>query len=744
MDCGTSATSTTVADADRVVMNDNGTMVQVAVTDLAAYFDDEITAMPNLVTTAATTVGTLDSGAISSGFGNIDIGSSNLTATGTISLGATSFNDNNITNVGSIQLDSISGDGDTNTSITFSGSDVITMATGGTTALTIDASQNVTIAGDLTVSGDDLTMGTNTSGNLLVADGTNFNSIAVGDLSEISTVANDDVFLAVDTSGGGLKKITRSAIVSGLATSGAISNVSEDTTPQLGGDLDVNGNDIVSVSNGNINLLPNGSGKVIMDGNGSSGGVSITDGNIDIRTGTGAVSKVKFYCESSNAHAQTLQAQPHSASSSAVVVLPVASGTLVGSGDSGTVSNTMLAGSIADSKLNTISTADKVSGAAVQVDGATDGTGITVADSDKFLIDDGGTTKYINASQLNTYISAEASAIAADNITTGDAAVTLATSSGNITIDAQGGDTDIIFKGTDGSSDITALTLDMSEAGAATFNNKVVATELDISGNVDIDGTLETDAFSINGTTVTSTAAELNILDGVTSTAAELNILDGVTATATELNIMDGDTSATSTTVADADRVVLNDNGTMKQVAVTDLAAYFDDEITAMPNLKSVGTLTTLTVDNVIINGTTIGHTDDTDLITVADGLVTVAGEISVTTLDIGGTNVTSTAAELNILDGVTATATELNIMDGVTASTAELNIMDGVTATASEINLIDGGTARGTTALADGDGILINDAGTMRMTSVETVKTYMSGSSATKGFAIAAAIVFG
>ena len=744
MDGGTSATSTTVADADRVVMNDNGTMVQVAVTDLAAYFDDEITAMPNLVTTAATTVGTLDSGAISSGFGNIDIGSSNLTATGTISLGATSFNDNNITNVGSIQLDSISGDGDTNTSITFSGSDVITMATGGTTALTIDASQNVTIAGDLTVSGDDLTMGTNTSGNLLVADGTNFNSIAVGDLSEISTVANDDVFLAVDTSGGGLKKITRSAIVSGLATSGAISNVSEDSTPQLGGDLDVNGNDIVSVSNGNINLLPNGSGKVIMDGNGSSGGVSITDGNIDIRTGTGAVSKVKFYCESSNAHAQTLQAQPHSASSSAVVVLPVASGTLVGSGDSGTVSNTMLAGSIADSKLNTISTADKVSGAAVQVDGATDGTSITVADSDKFLIDDGGTTKYINASQLNTYISAEASAIAADNITTGDAAVTLATSSGNITIDAQGGDTDIIFKGTDGSSDITALTLDMSEAGAATFNNKVVATELDISGNVDIDGTLETDAFSINGTTVTSTAAELNILDGVTSTAAELNILDGVTATATELNIMDGDTSATSTTVVDADRVVLNDNGTMKQVAVTDLAAYFDDEITAMPNLTSVGTLTTLTVDNVIINGTTIGHTDDTDLITVADGLVTVAGEISVTTLDIGGTNVTSTAAELNILDGVTATATELNIMDGVTASTAELNIMDGVTATASEINLIDGGTARGTTALADGDGILINDAGTMRMTSVETVKTYMSGSAATKGFAIAAAIVFG
>jgi len=62
-----------------------------------------------------------------------------------------------------------------------------------------------------------------------------------------------------------------------------------------------------------------------------------------------------------------------------------------------------------------------------------------------------------------------------------------------------------------------------------------------------------------------------------------------------------------------------------------------------------------LDIDNVLINGTTIGHTDDTDLLTVADGLLTVAGEISVTTLDIGGTNVTSTAAELNQLDGVVA-----------------------------------------------------------------------------------------
>ena len=45
---------------------------------------------------------------------------------------------------------------------------------------------------------------------------------------------------------------------------------------------------------------------------------------------------------------------------------------------------------------------------------------------------------------------------------------------------------------------------------------------------------------------------------------------------------------------------------------------------------------------------------------------------------------------------------------------------------TKAELDNIDGGTARGTTAIADGDGVLINDAGTMRMTSVETMATYI------------------
>ena len=337
-----------------------------------------------------------------------------------------------------------------------------------------------------------------------------------------------------------------------------------------------------------------------------------------------------------------------------------------------------------------------------------------------------------------------------------------------------------------------------SNKDAASFRNITLTGELDagsldVSGDADIDGTLETDALSINGTAVTSTAAELNILDGVTSTAAELNILDGVTASATDINLIDGITNGTviasKAIITDANKDISGGrnitisgeldaatldisgdadiDGTLEADAITiggtTLAETISDTVGAMvgsntetgitvtyedgdntldfvigtlnqdttgtadnitvsannsadetvypifvdgatgsqgaesdtgltynpssgvltstsftgnltgnvtgntsgtaatvtgaaqSNITSLGTLTTLTVDNVIVNGTTIGHTSDTDLMTLADGVLTVAGEISMTTLDIGGTNVTSTAAELNFSDGVTS-----------------------------------------------------------------------------------------
>ena len=117
-----------------------------------------------------------------------------------------------------------------------------------------------------------------------------------------------------------------------------------------------------------------------------------------------------------------------------------------------------------------------------------------------------------------------------------------------------------------------------------TLSGELDAGSLDVSGDVDVDGTLETDAFSINGTAVTSTAAELNLLDGVSGLVqADFTKLAAVDATATELNIMDGGTSASATTLADADRVVVNDNGTMKQVALTDFDTRDFDIVTSAP-----------------------------------------------------------------------------------------------------------------------------------------------------------------
>ena len=501
----------------------------------------------NLIIKSGTTTAVTFSGANATVAGNLSVGG-DFDVTGSLD-----FSDANITNVGSIALDTITNDGtditldssgdivldadgadiflkDAGTtygSLTNSSGNLI-VKSGTTTALTFSGA-DVTIAGDLTVSGDDITMGTNTAGNLLIADGTNFNSVAVGSLSEISTVANDDVFLAVDTSGGGLKKIARSTVVAGLATSGAISNVVEDTSPQLGGDLDVNSNGLVSTSNGNIALTPNGTGVVRVDG---SNGIDMESGAISIKN-SGAESYVRFYCESSNAHYTQLQAAPHSAySGNVTVVLPASADTLVGRATTDTLTN---------KTLTTPVIAEIDSGSTITLDATTDI--ILDADGDNITMKAAGTTVL-------------------DFVLNGATDVTL-DAPGDLKFDADGGDFNFLDGGTEilrisnSSSDV--IIRPVVDAKDLIFQQRD-GTEV---ARIEDNGTFNivTDKLAINGTAVTSTAAELNILDGVTSTA-------------TELNIMDGGTSATSTTLVDADRVVTNDNGTMKQVALTDVKTY--------------------------------------------------------------------------------------------------------------------------------------------------------------------------
>ena len=361
-----------------------------------------------------------------------------------------------------------------------------------------------------------------------------------------------------------------------------------------------------------------------------------------------------------------------------------------------------------------------------------------------------------------------------------------------------------IYSSTDGQLDIVAdtevqiaaTTIDINGAVALngaitgatniTLSGELDAATLDISGNADIDGTLEADAITINGTAigsiygavagsssiVTTGALDsgsitsgfgtidtgssaitttglisggsldiddvlingttightddtdlITVADGIATIAGEISVttLDiggtNITATAAEINLIDGGTSRGTTAVASGDGILINDGGTMRMTNVDTVSTYFASHNVGGGNIVTTGaldsgsitsgfgtidtgssTITTtglitggsLDIDNVLINGTTIGHTDDTDLMTVADGLLTVAGEISVTTLDIGGTNVTSTAAELNILDGVTATTAELNYNDIATLGTTAAS--KTFTADANNLTKITGG----------------------------------------------------
>jgi hypothetical protein len=111
--------------------------------------------------------------------------------------------------------------------------------------------------------------------------------------------------------------------------------------------------------------------------------------------------------------------------------------------------------------------------------GATVGTD-AIADGDGIIHNDNGTMKVTSAATFKTYFTSGVSS-AADDLTAGDSAVNLTTTSGNITIDAQADDSDIILKGTDGGADTTFLTIDGSAAGEATFNAGIVIAD---AGNI--------------------------------------------------------------------------------------------------------------------------------------------------------------------------------------------------------------------------------------------------------------------
>ena len=351
-DGGSTVGTTAVAGGDGLLTNDNGTMRQTSVDTFDTYLAQSTKTLTNKTLTSAVLNGTIS---------------------------GTSIKDE----------DNMASDSATH------------LATQQSIKAYVDAEVAAIPVGDITsvVAGTGMTGG-GTSGDvtLNVIGGAgitaNANDIAVdstvitGQTAESTIDASNDLVLLYDNSATALRKVTVSAI---SAAGSGISAVVDDTSPELGGDLDVLARDIVSSSNRNIDILPNGSGKVNLDGNGSSGGVTISDGLVDIRTGTGAVSQVKFYCESSNAHAQTIQPQPHSAGVTNTLTLPAGSSQeIVGTTATQTLTNksivaTQLTGTIANARLD--AQLQDVAGLAV-----TNG-GFIVGDGSNFVLETAGTAR---------------------------------------------------------------------------------------------------------------------------------------------------------------------------------------------------------------------------------------------------------------------------------------------------------------------------------------------------------------
>ena len=208
-------------------------------------------------------------------------------------------------------------------------------------------------------------------------------------------------------------------------------------------------------------------------------------------------------------------------------------------------------------------------------------------------------------------------------------------------------------------------------SGTFTLDTDAVAfTQFSSAGSFSADDS----TLSLSGTTFSVKAEGIANAQISASAGIEITKLD-TSVTKDELNILDGGTSATNTTVVDADRVVFNDDGTMQQVAVTDLDTYFS---------ATTKTLTNKTLDAVALG-------------TPLSGVLT---------------NCSGTASSLTAGSATTLT---------------------GLTATVAELNLMDAGTTQATVTLVDADGVVVNDAdGTMTQCLVSDFGTYIAGATLT------------
>ena len=368
-DGGSTVGTTAVVGGDGLLTNDNGTMRQTSVDTFDTYLAQSTKTLTNKTLTSAVLNGTISGTSIKDEDNMASDSATHIATQQSIK----AYVDAEVANIPVGDITSVvAGTG---------------MTGGGTTgAVTL----NVIGGAGITANANDVAVDS---------------TVITGQTAESTVDASNDLLLMYDNSATALRKVAVSAIV---AASSGINAVVDDTSPELGGDLDVLARDIVSSSNRNIDILPNGSGKVNLDGNGSSGGVTISDGLVDIRTGTGTRSQVKFYCEVTNQHAQIIQPQPHSAGVTNTLTLPAGSSQeIVGTTATQTLTNksivaTQLTGTVANARLD--AQLQDVAGLAV-----TDG-GFIVGNGSNFVLETAGTARTSlglgTAAVLNTGTSA--------------------------------------------------------------------------------------------------------------------------------------------------------------------------------------------------------------------------------------------------------------------------------------------------------------------------------------------------
>ncbi len=584
----------------------------------------------------------------------------------------------------------------------------------------LDASGNLTLGADLSV-GDDLALASDGAIITFGADA----DINLTHVADTGLTTNGDFTVGDDltVSGGQIDLKTNSGAVAKLlfycesgnahaqtlqaqphsagasdvltlptgGNSTLVSRISTDTltnktltTPTING-ATFGSADLATASNGDINLAPNGTGKVVIKGNTNQG-------------------KIVLNCEA-NSHGQTIIAAPHSESANNVLTLPSTGGDarLVSTASTATLTNKTFGDNVSFGDNNITNVGD------IALDSiSADGTDINVAVSDNsataftikqgsdnyFVVDTGNSSESI---AIGTGVSGTAITLGhstsevtvADNLTvTGDLTVSGTTTTVNSTTVNLNDHNIVLDSGNSTSAVINGagITIEGGTGTDASFLystsgpkfelklgsdyedlqvDQLIAASLDISGNVDVDGTLEADAITVDGTALNTVIAGVTVTNATNATnATHVSVADNESTNEDNLIPFIEDTSATGNVGLESDGD-FHYNPSTGRLTATQLSGTL--QTAAQANITSLGTLTTLTVDNVIINGSTIGHTGDTDLMTVASGVLTVAGEVDATSLDISGDADIDGTLEA---DAITVNGTALNtvIADEATA----------------------------------------------------------------------------